>query len=296
MLRFFFAFLFIFFLTFFQTPKAQAQELNLFITPEPTASASAKTDNKKSQKSVTEPEAEQQKKEVLTLLNKRATGDISFTNFLPYAVLYTVKAGVPANTITLILLLPLLATIIVSFRYLIGLSGLGLLVPIALSITLLATGITPGLILLSAILLSSFFSKFVLKRIRIMQMPKMALSMFFVAIFLVATLTASAVFGIFDVTKLSIFPILLCLILSDRIVALFMERNLEETILTTAVTLLLGMLGFIILSLDYIRSLVLLYPELIFLLIPINILIGRYFGLRVTEYIKFQPVIKHGSK
>jgi hypothetical protein len=75
-----------------------------------------------------------------------------------------------------------------------------------------------------------------------------------------------------------------------------MERNLEETILTTAVTLLLGMLGFIILSLDYIRSLVLLYPELIFLLIPINILIGRYFGLRVTEYIKFQPVIKHGSK
>ena len=72
--------------------------------------------------------------------------------------------------------------------------------------------------------------------------------------------------------------------------------KLSETIQTTAVTLLLGMLGFALLSWDALRSVVFLYPELILLLIPLNILIGRYFGLRVTEYIKFQPVIKHGSK
>lgn len=295
-MRLFLLFIFIFSLTFFKPSTAFAQEFDLFIKPEPTASAAAKENLKKKEKSVTNPEPEQEKKEVLNLLNKRATGVVSFNNFLPYAVLYTVKAGVPANTITLIMLLPLLATIVVSFRYIIGLSGIGLLVPIALSITLLATGITPGMILLSAILLSSFFSRFILKRIRIMQMPKMALSMFVVAIFLIATLTTSAVYGIFDVTTLSIFPILLCIILSDRIGALFMERDLQETILTTAVTLLLGILGFLLLSWDALRSLVLLYPELIFLLIPINILIGRYFGLRVTEYIKFQPAIKHGSK
>lgn len=129
-----------------------------------------------------------------------------------------------------------------------------------------------------------------------MQMPKMALAMFVVAVFLITTLTLSAVYGIFDVTNLSIFPILLLVLLSDRITALFLERNLEETILTTGVTLLLGMLGFVLLSWDALRSLVLLYPELILLLIPLNIVIGRYFGLRVTEYIKFQPVIKHGNK
>lgn len=295
-MRFFLILTLIAFLIFSKPHDAFAQLGDLYTTPPaatPTASASAKQDPKKS---VTEPEEEQQKKEVFKLLNQRTSGEINYTNLLPHAVLYAVKAGVPANTITLILLLPLLATIIVSFRYIIGLSGIGLLVPIALSLTLLGTGVTPGFILLTAILLSSFFSKFVLKRIRIMQMPKMALSMFMVAIFLVVTITASAVFGVFDASRISIFPILLLLILSDRIVALFMEREMHETILTTAVTLLLGVLGFLLLSLDYLRSLVLLYPELIFLLIPINILIGRYFGLRVTEYIKFQPVIKHGSK
>jgi len=295
-MRFFFLLTLLLLLAFSKPHVAAAQFADLYATPappSPTASASAK---EKTVKQVTVPEAEQEKKVVLDLLNQRATGGANFKNFLPYAVVYAVKAGVPANTITLILLLPFLATIVVSFRYLIGFSGIGLLVPVALSITLLATGITPGFILLAAILLSSLFSRFILKRIRIMQMPKMALSMFVVSVFVVCILTASAVFGIFDVTSLSIFPILLLLILSDRINALFMERDLQETLLTIAVTLLLGVLGFVILSLDEVRAFVLLYPEIIFLLIPINILIGRYFGLRVTEYIKFQPVIKHGSK
>jgi hypothetical protein len=287
-----------FVLSFFSPVKSYAQDF-LYLTPappEPTASVSAKETIIKNEKSVAEPEEATQKQAVVNLLNKRASGNLNLTNFLPYAELAAIKAGVPANTIILILLLPLLATIVVSFRYLIGLSGIGLLVPIALSVTLLATGVTPGFILIAAILLASIVSRFLLKKLRIMQMPKMALSMFVVAIFLVATLYASAAFNIFDVTNLSIFPILLFILLSDRITALFMERDIQETMLTTAVTLLLGILGFILLSLEYVRSLVLLYPELIFLLIPINILIGRYFGLRVTEYIKFQPVIKHGSK
>src|SRR5689334_6569186 len=122
-------------LSFFAVSKTHAQE-NLFLTPpplEPTASAAAEKKVKKPEKSVTEPEAAPEKRAVLTLLNKRTHGDITITNFLPYTELYAIKAGVPANTIILILLLPLLATIVVTFRYLIGLSGLGLLVPIALS-------------------------------------------------------------------------------------------------------------------------------------------------------------------
>jgi len=33
-----------------------------------------------------------------------------------------------------------------------------------------------------------------------------------------------------------------------------------------------------------------LYPEAILLLIPVNIAIGRYFGLRLTEYLRFKQL------
>jgi hypothetical protein len=246
----------------------------------------------KPRKDVTRPEQEVEKREVFQLLKKRDAGKLSITNFMPYAVQFSISAGVPANTVILIMLLPFLATLIVATRYIVGLTSMGILVPTALTITLLDTGIVPGFILLAAILLASITARIVLKKIRIMQMPKMALSMFGVSLFLFAALTFSAVYHWFDVRQLSIFPLLLLILLSDRIVTLFLERNLQETVEITVVTLILSMLGFILLSWEWLRDLLLVYPELVLLLIPINIMIGRYFGLRMTEYFRFSPILK----
>ena len=246
---------------------------------------------------ITNPEQDKQKNAILSALEKqRDASHINFSNIAPFAIQYAIKAGVPTNTIVLILLLPLLATIVVAFRYLVGLSGIGLLVPIALSITLLATDVTPGFIMLAAIIVASLVSRFLLKRFPIMQMPKIALSMLMVSIFLLIALTISSIYGIIDVRNLSIFPILLFILLSDRIVTIFLERDFIVTIQTTVITLFLAILGFLLLTWDQLRLFTLIYPESILLLIPINILIGRYFGLRMTEYIKFQPVLKHASK
>lgn len=284
-------------------PIAQAQTATPAASPSAAvkdASNSAGTTKKQDSKNlndITNPEQANQKQQVLNkLFEKRRADKLTFTNFAAFAIQYAVKAGVPANTIVLILLLPVLATIVVIFRYLIGLSGIGLLVPIALSITLLATDVTPGFIMLAAIILASLVSRFLLKRFPIMQMPKVALSMLMVALFLLFALTISSIYGIIDVRNLSISPILLFILLSDRIVTLFLERDLGETIQTTLITLFLAILGFLLLRWEQLRQFALLYPELILLIIPVNILIGRYFGLRMTEYIKFQPILKHGSK
>ncbi len=276
------------------TPTASAAAS----TTDASKSAAAKTkENNKKLNEIINPEQENEKQHVLTsLFEKRRADKLTATNFAPFAIQYAVKAGVPANTIVLILLLPVLATIVVAFRYIVGLSGIGLLVPIALSITLLATDVTPGFIMLAAIILASLVSRFLLKRFPIMQMPKVALSMLMVSLFLLVALTISSIYGIIDVRNLSIFPILLFILLSDRIMTLFLERELAETVQTTVITLFLAILGFLLLTWQQLRLFALLYPELILLIIPINIMIGRYFGLRITEYIKFQPILKHGSK
>jgi hypothetical protein len=40
----------------------------------------------------------------------------------------------------------------------------------------------------------------------------------------------------------------------------------------------------------------LLYPEVILILIPVNILMGRYFGLRLTEYHRFRQFRRYVNK
>jgi uncharacterized protein with transglutaminase domain len=302
-MKYILALLFIICMIFSTVNTALAQTITPVQVSPTTASKSATKNNKQlrqvllSINEITNPEQEKQKNALLKeLYQKRDAAHLNIINVAPFSIQYAIKAGVPTNTIVLILLLPVLATIVVAFRYLVGLSGIGLLVPIALSITLLATDVTPGFIMLAAIIVASLISRFFLKRFPIMQMPKVALSMLMVAIFLLLALTISSIYGIIDVRNLSIFPILLFILLSDRIVTIFLERDFIETIQTTIITLFLAILGFLLLTWEQLRLFTLIYPEWILLLIPINIMIGRYFGLRMTEYIKFQPVLRHGNK
>jgi len=245
---------------------------------------------------ITLPDNNNQQKAIKTLFAKRPTPSLTIFNFNEYIVQYAVGIGVPANTIVLILLLPLLATIVAFVRHVIGLPSLGMLVAISFSITFLTIGIVAGMILLAAIVLASTFARIILKRVRIMQLPKMALSVFVVAVFVFIALVVSGTYGIITVKDLSIFPVLLLILLGERVVALQLERNLREAILITFITLILSMMGFFLLSYGPLRDTVLLYPETIYLLIPINIAVGRYFGLRLVEYYRFRNIINHGNK
>lgn len=245
---------------------------------------------------VTRPDEPASRDEVLDLFARRPAESLTPFNFAAYFIQESVKAGVPSRTIILILLLPMLATIIAFIRHVVGLPSIGLLVPIALSITLLSTGITAGLILLASIILGSTFARIILKKLRIMQLPKMALSMFIVSIVILTAITVSAMAGILVVRQLSIFPVLLLILLSEQIISVQVERSFQEMIVITLVTFALGVVGFVVLSAQIIRDTFLLYPELIFLLIPINILIGRYFGLRLLEYFRFTSISRHAGK
>ena len=257
------------------------------------ATKSAKKDKIIKEEDITKPEEEEAKKEFLELFSKRPIEDISVFNLAGYTVQYAVRSGVPANTIILILLLPVLATGAVFFRQIIGLPTLEVLVPIAFSITLVATGAAAGVILLATILFASILARLILKKIRIMQLPKLALSTFLVSICVFLSLTASASLGLITVQNLSFLPVLLLILLSDKIVALHLARGSKTAIIITFFTLLLGALGFILLSVAAIRNYILLYPEIIFLLIPINLILGRYFGLRLTEYHRFATFRKY---
>lgn len=246
---------------------------------------------------VTRPEEAERRVELFALFAQRPIEKITPLNFMAYGVQYSVRvAGVPANTVVLILLLPLLASLIAFMRHVIGLPGIGMLLPIALSITLIATGLVPGALLLGSIILASTLARFILKRIRIMQLPKMALSMFIVSVSIFIILTLSAVSGLLVVRQLSIFPVLLMILLSEQIVSVQLERTTRDIIHITVFTILLGVLGFLLLSSELLRNTVLLYPELILFLIPLDIVIGRYFGLRVTEFFRFSDIRNHGSK
>ncbi|HSW97450.1 MAG TPA: 7TM domain-containing protein [Candidatus Saccharimonadales bacterium] len=289
----------VFLSVFAGTKASKVLAENLQVTPSITATTSATptvTQTTPVKVDVTKPDNSIDQQIITTLFVKRPALKLTIFNFFAYFVQYAVRIGVPANTIVLILLLPLLATIVAFVRHVIGLPSLGMLVAVSFSITFLTIGIAAGMILLGAIVLASTFARIILKKVRIMQLPKMALSILVVAVFVLIALVVSGTYGLITVKDLSIFPVLLLILLGERVVALQLERNIREVISITFITLVLGVMGFFLLAYVPLRNTVLLYPESILLLIPINIAVGRYFGLRLVEYYRFRQIINHGSK
>jgi hypothetical protein len=239
---------------------------------------------------LTVPEAEPEKTGVQLLLEQRSVEDPNILSFMAYWVQKAIALGIPANTIVLILLIPILATIVTFVRVVVGLPSLEMLVPIALTYAFVAVGITLGMIILLAVICASVTSRILLKRVQIMYFPKRALSHLFLAFFVFAALTVAIQLDIQSIRELSIFPIIIITLLGDAIVTVQMRKTLMETLSVASVTVAVSLFGYGIATSIAVRDALILWPELILATILLNVLMGRYFGMRLTELVRFKTL------
>ena len=239
---------------------------------------------------LTQPEELDEKTAIISLFEARPVTEPSILNIFAYWVQEAVRVGIPANTIFLILLTPFLALLVSFTRTIIGLPTLDMLVPIALAFALVAVGITVGLLVLGAILIASYLSKASLSKLRIMFYPKRSLSMVFLSLAVFAALTLGVVLEFDRILSVSIFPILVLMLLGDMIVSVQLHKSSSETFLITGTTIVIGLLGYVAATSSVIQNMIILYPEIVLLVVPANIIVGRYFGLRVLEMFRFNKV------
>lgn len=240
----------------------------------------------------TQPEREPAQSAIFAELEKRPIESPTIFNFIAYWVQQAIFVGIPANTVFLILLTPIIAMCISFTRVVIGVPTLDMLVPIALAFAFVSVGVWVGLLVLGSVVLASYIAKMSVARVRMMFYPKRSLSLLILSFFVFAALTAALQLQYEQVLNLSIFPILILMLLGDSIVSVQLHKSMSETVTITSSTIALGLIGYVMATSEGIQNYLILYPELVLLVIPCNILIGRYFGLRLTEYFRFNEFVK----
>lgn len=275
--------------------EATTTEDSLSTTTDVSASATAASiisqrQNTLPSNDLTQPEELTEKTAIISLFESRPVTEPGIFNIMAFWVQEGVRMGIPANTIFLILLTPFLALIVSFTRVVIGLPTLDMLVPIALAFALVAVGITVGLLVLGAILFASYISKMSLSKLRIMFYPKRSLSMVFLAIAVFAALTLGVALEFERILSVSIFPILVLMLLGDMIISVQLHKSFSETFSIVSTTIGIGLIGYLAATSSVIQNMIILYPEIVLLVIPANIIVGRYFGLRVLEYFRFSKV------
>jgi PKD repeat protein len=226
--------------------------------------------------------------------------------FMSYFVNILVNNGIPDNTIALLLLLPIIATVVAFMKQVVGVTTFGIYTPSIITLSFLVIGMHAGLLTLLIAILVGTAVRPLLKRIRMLFIPKMAIVITLVSLALLLVLIASIYLDLFDAQFLSIaiFPMLILSTLVEKFVSAKSEKSYSSATVLMAETVFVAItayfiaggevdLGFVTFQFEFIKNLVMTHPEVVFLLIFVNIALGKWSGLRILERIRFREVLRH---
>ena len=225
---------------------------------------------------------------------KYATAQIAFVLILAFCLTFGI---IPANasngliggnaneTISLLLLLPLVATIVSVMHYMVGVSGYGIFMTTMMAVVMMSTGIVNGLILFGLILAISVFSNLILKKLKLHFWPARSMGLMVISV---------VVIGLMSVFKnISIYPVLFMILLAEEFVRTQLSKSKKEAISLTAGTLILSIVGAIVLNANGVQKMVLDNPMVtILIVVVVNIIVGNYKGIRLTELKRFKNAIR----
>lgn len=210
------------------------------------------------------------------------------------------------NTLFILLLLPFISTWIGITRHVIGIKSFNYLAPIVLTYSFLQLGfinydqgyslirgLVFGLIIFSFVAIGSLIGYSVIQKIRLHYMPKATIIVSIISFSLcVLIVTYTLLFGKKGLVYSDIFTIVMIAILSESVISSYAKKSFKNTINTFFQTLIISISGYLIISISAIQDLIynqtLIYLVLIILF---NYILGRYIGLRLTEYWRFRSLI-----
>jgi hypothetical protein len=200
--------------------------------------------------------------------------------------------GVSSQTILLLLVLPIIATILSFLKQVVGMTTFGLFTPSIIALSFLVLGWPVGVLFLLFILMTGYATRALMRRLHILYIPKMAIILGVGSLTILFLVGIGTFFGVF-LSYDTVFVLLIMSTLVESFLNVKSEEGLRSAVFGISQTIIAALLCVFIVQWPSFRSLIIAYPEIILFTPIINILLGRWTGLRVSEYFRFREVFRH---
>ena len=201
------------------------------------------------------------------------------------------RVGISQNLLKIILMLPLGALVTVIFRNVIGVQTFGTFLPALIAAAARETGLFWGVVGFSFIILVSSVVRKALDWMQLLHSPKMGI-MFTTVVITLLTLTIAGVHsGLFELAHITLFPIAILAITAERFALIETEQGFRKAATILGVTILVVSACYLVMDALFLQSLVLAFPELLLVVIALNIWLGKWMGIRALEFIRFRRLI-----
>ncbi|MBC99314.1 MAG: hypothetical protein CME63_16340 [Halobacteriovoraceae bacterium] len=201
--------------------------------------------------------------------------------------------NLPVNVRTVfytVLLIPLGTLVLSISRVILGLKSFGIFTPILLSLFFLETSLTVGIVFFSVIVLLGFGQRYLLDRLYLLAIPRLSILLTLVIIsYTFFSLVIYENNGVFQVGQsINYLPIVIITGFIERFSIHFIEEGTVNTIKALLGTLSIAILCYIIFKLNFLKQILFNNPELLLVIIALNLMIGSYKGYRLNEVLRFR--------
>ena len=207
-----------------------------------------------------------------------------------------VNLGIPQSTVILLLMLPIIATVVAFFRQIIGIKAFGIYTPSIITFAFLAfepKGWKYGTLIFITMILIGMLSRYTLRYLRVLYLPRVAITLTFVSFAMLGVLALGGYFQRTGLVAVDIFPLLIMITLVEKFVATQIEKGDKIAIILAIETLFISLVGYFIARSFFLNNLILVSPWIVLLTLPINVLLGKWSGLRLTELVRFRHIFTH---
>jgi uncharacterized protein with transglutaminase domain/transglutaminase superfamily protein len=207
-----------------------------------------------------------------------------------------VRAQVPLQAFTLILVLPVIAAIIVVIRTVIGVDTFGTFSPVIVSLAFLATGLRWGAAIFAVIVGVGAFVRALLQHVRLQLVARLAILIAVVAGIMAGLTVIGASFGVGALMNVSIFPMVIMSNVIENFTTSQAEFGTREAVRLTINTLGLAVICYLAIETTGLQSVLLAFPELLIGAIALDVVLGKWRGLRLLEYLRFFDLTRRSDR
>lgn len=219
-------------------------------------------------------------------LTEEIWGDNRVTNiFLEYSFL-----KLPLSTqrvFQVLVLVPIGALIISVLHQMVGLRTFGTFTPILIALAFRQTGLWVGIPLFILVVIIGLLFRGYLNRLQLLVVPRLA-SILTATVLLIGLLAIlMETFNINLGLSVSLFPIVILAMTIERAAVMWEEAGALDTIVAGLGSVVAAVIGYFCIINDYVEHWAFTFPELLLVVLGLNILVGRYNGYKLIEYFRF---------
>jgi hypothetical protein len=192
------------------------------------------------------------------------------------------------ETFRILILVPVGALMICVLRNIIGFPTFGIFMPVLMALAFRNTGLFFGLGIFAGVVLIGYVVRRWIDKLRLLLVPRLSVLLTLVIIAFTALALVGSKLGLREFMAVGLLPFVILTMIIERFFVLIEESGAPAALRTAAGSAAVAVITYELIHVNSLQLTFFVYPELLFAVAALQILLGRYTGYRLSELLRFR--------